>query len=108
MVYAFEPLTPGSRLRRATSQRLCKKVWQFDFDPAGPKTNVHEYISNRQESPSNIYGMPVFHRRPALRRRRWRHLVGQKPGLVEVHRLHRHGRHHHQRRWFGPTRSNST
>jgi len=36
-------------------------VWQFDFDPAPPKTNVHRYNSNRRESPSNFYAMPVFH-----------------------------------------------
>jgi outer membrane protein assembly factor BamB len=38
-----------------------EKVWQFDFDPAAPKTNVHQYNSNRREGPSNFYGMPVFH-----------------------------------------------
>ena len=37
-----------------------RKVWQFDFDPGAPKTNVHRYNSNRRESPSNFYGMPVF------------------------------------------------
>jgi outer membrane protein assembly factor BamB len=36
--------------------------WYFDFDPAAPKTNVHRFNSNRRESPSNIYGMPVFYR----------------------------------------------
>jgi outer membrane protein assembly factor BamB len=46
------PLHPPGSLRR---------VWQFDFDPAAPKTNVHRYVSNRRESPSNFYGMPVFH-----------------------------------------------
>ena len=35
-------------------------MWQFDFDPGAPKTNVHRYITNRRESPSNFYGMPVF------------------------------------------------
>jgi len=38
-----------------------RKVWQFDFDPAAPKENVHQYNTNRREGPSNIYGMPVFH-----------------------------------------------
>jgi outer membrane protein assembly factor BamB len=38
-----------------------RKVWQFDFDPGAPKTNVHRYNSNRREGPSNFYGMPVFH-----------------------------------------------
>ena len=37
------------------------KVWQFDFDPGAPKTNVHRYNSNRHESPSDFFGMPVFH-----------------------------------------------
>ena len=38
-----------------------RKVWEFDFDPAAPKTNVHRYNSNHREGPSNFYGMPVFH-----------------------------------------------
>jgi outer membrane protein assembly factor BamB len=38
-----------------------KKVFQFDFDPEAPKTNVHKFNSNRRESPSNFFGMPVFH-----------------------------------------------
>jgi outer membrane protein assembly factor BamB len=38
-----------------------RKVWQFDFDPGAPKTNVHKYNSNRRESPSNFFGMPVFY-----------------------------------------------
>jgi outer membrane protein assembly factor BamB len=37
-----------------------RKVWQFDFDPGAPKTNVHRFTTNRRESPSNFYGMPVF------------------------------------------------
>jgi hypothetical protein len=37
-----------------------KKVFQFDFDPAAPKKEVHKFSSNRREGPSNIYGMPVF------------------------------------------------
>ena len=41
--------------------RTLRKAWQFDFDPMAPKTNVHRFNSNRRESPSNIYGMPVFH-----------------------------------------------
>ena len=44
----------------ATSSEILKKVWQFDFDPAAPKENVHRYNTNRREGPSNIYGMPVF------------------------------------------------
>jgi outer membrane protein assembly factor BamB len=37
-----------------------KLVWKFDFDPAAPKEDVHRYKSNREVSPSNIHGMPVF------------------------------------------------
>ena len=36
-------------------------VWRLDCDPTAPKENIHQYIRNRQESPSNIKSMPVFH-----------------------------------------------
>jgi outer membrane protein assembly factor BamB len=39
-----------------------QKVWQFKFDPTSPTGDVHPYLSNRREGPSNIYGLPVFHR----------------------------------------------
>lgn len=58
-LYAFEPLTanPGREPTALT------KAWMFDFDPDSPKTDVHKYVGNRRESPSNFYGMPVFHNR---------------------------------------------
>ena len=59
VIYGFEPL------RRSPPQgeiRILKKVFQFDFDPLAPKTDIHKYSTNRRESPSNIYGMPVFNR----------------------------------------------
>ncbi|MEO5802197.1 MAG: PQQ-binding-like beta-propeller repeat protein [Verrucomicrobiota bacterium] len=59
VVYAFEPLATNFQ---SSDVAKLKKVWQFDFDPSAPKTNVHQYSTNRRESPSNIYGMPVFHR----------------------------------------------
>jgi len=59
VVYAFEPLSRNSAAGGLTK---LKKVWQFDIDPTAPKENVHRYNSNRRESPSNIYGMPVFYR----------------------------------------------
>jgi len=76
MVYAFEPITEGvtNRGQVAASSptsrgqgssalpRYLTKVWQFDFDPGAPKTNVHRFNSNRQESPSDFFGMPVFYR----------------------------------------------
>jgi outer membrane protein assembly factor BamB len=58
IVYAFEPLaadiTAGSELH------TLKKVWHYDPDPTAPKTDVHLYNQNRQEGPSNVFGMPVF------------------------------------------------
>jgi outer membrane protein assembly factor BamB len=71
VVYAFEALRPGdvtasaaspdgvaTRAERVEPLRL---VWRFDCDPTAPKENIHSYIRNRTESPSNIKSMPVFH-----------------------------------------------
>jgi outer membrane protein assembly factor BamB len=58
VVYAFEPVTQASG---GEVQKL-KKVWQCDCDPTAPKTEVHRFNSNRRQSPSNIFGMPVFDR----------------------------------------------
>jgi len=79
-VYAFEPFVSGaleSRRKDAVDQadpaqgantpslqfpdRL-RTRWQFKFDPTAPKGDTHQYLSNRREGPSNIYGMPVLHR----------------------------------------------
>ena len=58
IIRAFEPVKqsppPGE------VQKL-KKVWSFDPDPTAPKEDVHRFTSNRQQSPSDIYGMPVFY-----------------------------------------------
>ena len=79
IIYAFETLararaelpsaglgSPGNSPRSAAVASApaikLRKIWQFDFDPAAPKENVHRYNSNRREGPSNIYGMPVFDR----------------------------------------------
>lgn len=56
IVYGFEPLV--SVPPAGTVARL-KKVWQFDFDPVGPKAAIHRFNGNRKESPSTIMGMPV-------------------------------------------------
>jgi outer membrane protein assembly factor BamB len=79
IVYAFEALTNGvmdygsngimptnAATQHSTTPPLhfpisLRLVWQFDFDPSAPKTNVHRYNSNRREGPSNFYGMPVFY-----------------------------------------------
>ena len=78
MVYAFETVGKGATEPRSNGviadnpppqnshtpplhlPLYLQKVWRFDFDPAAPKTNVHRYNSNRQESPSDFFGMPVF------------------------------------------------
>jgi outer membrane protein assembly factor BamB len=57
IVYAFEPVKESSP---GESPGKLKKVWQFDIDPTAPKENVHRFTSNRRESPSNVYGLPVF------------------------------------------------
>jgi outer membrane protein assembly factor BamB len=57
ITYAFEPLdqpSPSGELLKLT------KRWQYDMDPTAPKTQVHRFTQNKQESPSNIYGMPVI------------------------------------------------
>jgi outer membrane protein assembly factor BamB len=59
IVYGFDPVS-GSPPPAGEVQKL-KKVWQCDCDPTAPKQEVHRYNSNRRESPSNIFGMPVFH-----------------------------------------------
>lgn len=62
VVYAFEPLADsGVSAEDAAPPAQLKKIWQFDFDPTGPKADVHRFTTNRVEGPSNIYGMPLFH-----------------------------------------------
>ena len=40
---------------------MLERVWKFDCDPTAPKEDVHRFVGNRKESPSNIKSMPVFH-----------------------------------------------
>jgi outer membrane protein assembly factor BamB len=56
--YAMEAMNPAAP--RADLARL-KTIWKFDCDPSAPKEDVHRFVGNRQESPSEIMGMPVFH-----------------------------------------------
>ena len=58
VVYGFEPLAKNHSARGGLAK--LKKVFQFDFDPDAPRTEVHRYTTNKREGPSNIYGMPVF------------------------------------------------
>ena len=57
ITYAFEPLP---QTEPAAQLVALKKLWQYDIDPEGPKTEVHRFTQNKSEGPSNIYGMPVF------------------------------------------------
>jgi len=56
--YGFEALDPSAPPAEVAT---LKKVWSFDTDPAGPKTDVHRFLRNRREGPSVIKAMPVFH-----------------------------------------------
>lgn len=53
---ALEGTPPDGKIVTLTN------VWQFDCDPDAPKGNgnVHQFVSNRREGPSEILGMPVF------------------------------------------------
>lgn len=56
IVRAFEPVVkspPAGEVRKLV------KVWSYDIDPGAPKEDVHRFTSNKQQGPSNIYGMPV-------------------------------------------------
>jgi len=57
--YAFDALRSASE--KPEVQKL-KNLWRFDCDPTAPKENIHQYLRNHRESPSNIKSMPVFHR----------------------------------------------
>jgi outer membrane protein assembly factor BamB len=57
ITYAFEPLAQDAKTESVQS---LKKVWQYDLDPEGPKSEVHRFTQNKSEGPSNIYGMPVL------------------------------------------------
>lgn len=57
--YAFEALTESASSTNPPA--ILKPVWTFDCDPTAPKENISQYQGNRDVSPSNIVGMPVFH-----------------------------------------------
>ncbi len=52
--YAFNPADPHQR------NAALNKVWWYDGDLSAPKTKVHDYLRNRETSPSNIKSMPVY------------------------------------------------
>jgi outer membrane protein assembly factor BamB len=70
MVYGFEPWQVTNKEKKNSTAEdakdaekgvgTLKRLFSYDFDPSGPKTEVHRYNTNRREGPSNFYGMPVF------------------------------------------------
>lgn len=58
VMYGFEALEAKPPAGEVVA---LKRVWRFDCDPNAPKENVSQYLRNRQVSPSNIKGMPVFY-----------------------------------------------
>ncbi len=56
--YTFDALSPSTLRQQA--QKI-KNIWKYDCDPTSPKENVHQFMRNRNKSPSNIKSMPVFH-----------------------------------------------
>ena len=58
VVYAFRAVADQAD---GDTVKHLERVWKFDCDPSAPKQNVHQYVGNRRESPSNIKSMPVFH-----------------------------------------------
>lgn len=56
--YAFNPLDAE---HPPTEPVALECVWRFDLDPAAPKEDIFRFQENRTVSPSNVFGMPVFH-----------------------------------------------
>ncbi len=59
ILYGFEAVSQSASRDKI---HTLKKVWQFHCDPDAPKKNIHDYLRNREESPSNFLGMPVFYK----------------------------------------------
>ncbi|NLX95814.1 MAG: PQQ-binding-like beta-propeller repeat protein [Rhodopirellula sp.] len=57
VVYSFGALAAASA---AGAIETLRRIWRFDCDPSAPKEDVHRYLRNRRESPSNVKSMPVF------------------------------------------------
>jgi len=56
--YAFDTV---KEIPSANEVQKLRRVWRFDCDPEAPKEDVHKYVRNRKESPSNVKSTPVFH-----------------------------------------------
>src|SRR5439155_24976848 len=58
ILYSFELRRRETQL---PSDYVLQNIFTFDFDPSAPKHDVHSYLSNRREGPSDFYSMPVFY-----------------------------------------------
>jgi outer membrane protein assembly factor BamB len=58
--YAFRALGSPPEKQAGEPVPSLECVWRFDCDPAAPKQQIHSYIRNRRESPSDIKSMMVF------------------------------------------------
>ncbi len=62
VVYAFDAWQPTEATTTSSDGiGSLRPTWRFDCDPTAPKENIHQYIRNRNVSPSLITSMPVFH-----------------------------------------------
>ena len=57
--YAFDAL-PGLPADPAAAPAMLQRFTRYDPDPSAPKTDVHRFTGNREESPSVVMGMPVL------------------------------------------------
>ena len=56
--YAYEPVKAASPTTRPA---MLRTAWSFHCDPAGRKDRPLDFQDNREEGPSVISGMPVYH-----------------------------------------------
>ncbi|MEO8351758.1 MAG: PQQ-binding-like beta-propeller repeat protein [Chthoniobacteraceae bacterium] len=56
VVRGFQPVR-ARKLRGEVA--TLKLLWRIDFDPEAPKDDIHRFLNNKRQGPSNIYGMPV-------------------------------------------------
>jgi outer membrane protein assembly factor BamB len=59
VLYGYEPLPAGAAPGDRKPLTL-KRLWRVPFDTNAPAGDIHPYLQNRAEGPSNIYGMPVW------------------------------------------------
>lgn len=57
VLYGFEPLTT---IPETAEPATLHRLWRKPFDTNAPAGDIHPFLSNRAEGPSNIYGLPVW------------------------------------------------